>query len=290
MALDFQQALDQYGFVGVLVKNNPELKGLFNRAVTEEWNSARFERELANTPWWKRLNERKRQVAVMQATDPATWNTTFGNKKNEIHALANRMGITLTSGAQIDSWAKAAIENDWDENALRTFLMDRGKPTFAKANGGYVNEAGQIESQVRSTYSAYGIPLSQGRVDQIVKGVIGGRATIDGLVNEARSAAKKQYAQFAQEIDAGLTIADIADPYRQTMANTLELPDTEITLNDPAIKRALMNVGPDGKAATKPLYQFERELKEDPRWQRTKQAHNEYSTVLQQVGKDWGFA
>lgn len=288
MALDFQQALDQYGFVGLLAKSNPELSPLFKKAVDQEWNSARFERELANTPWWKRLSERKRSIAVMRSTDPATWKTTFDSKRSEVSALAQRMGLKVDSNI----WAQQALENDWDEAALRAALTydPRTKNSFSVVNGGLTGEAGQIEGQVKETYAAYGLPVSQTRVQQVAQAVMGGRNSIDGIVNETRNLAKKQYSQFAQEIDAGMTIREIADPYVQTMANVLETPDSEITLNDAFVRKALQHKGADGKPAAMPLYEFERQLKDDPRWGQTKQAKNETYALLQQLGKDWGFA
>jgi hypothetical protein len=56
VALDFQTALSQYGAVGVFAQQQPEINALLQRAINEEWDSARFERELWNTNWWKSLN------------------------------------------------------------------------------------------------------------------------------------------------------------------------------------------------------------------------------------------
>jgi hypothetical protein len=71
----------------------------------------------------------------------------------------------------------------------------------------------------------------------------------------------------------------------------LELPGTQIDFaKDPSIKKALQYKDPKtGQPQVKPLWQFERELKDDSRWQYTKQAKNETYAILQQVGQDWGF-
>jgi hypothetical protein len=287
MPINFEDALDQYGFVGVMVKNNPELRPLLDQAIKGEWDSARFQRELANTAWYKRFSERQRAIGVQKATDPATWAKTLEAKKLEVQALANHMGITL--GKNVGLWAERAIANEWDEGALRAAWANTRGLTFATANGGLTGEAGEVENHIRETYAAYGIPVSADRIKQVARWVIGGQNSLGGIDNEVRAQAKKQYAQFATEFDQGMTLKEIADPYIQQMANTLELPGSQINLDDPAIKKALQFKDAKGVAQVKPLWQFERELKDDSRWQYTKQAKNETYAILQQVGNDWGF-
>jgi hypothetical protein len=74
-----------------------------------------------------------------------------------------------------------------------------------------------------------------------------------------RARAKAAFPQFANQIDAGMTVRDIADPYISTYAQTLEVPETQVTLKDPAIKKALAQTGQDGTTQTSmPLWQFQR--------------------------------
>jgi hypothetical protein len=280
MPLDMQEALDQYGFVGTLAKQHPELKGLLAQAVKGEWNSARFERALQDTKWYKALSERKRQVALLKTTDPATWKANLANKTTELTSLASRMGVKINAAY----WAERALENDWDEASLRAIVMTNYDPRMTGSG-----EAKEIEAQLRETYTAYGMPVSADKVDDFKRQIMAGRNTIGGIQQAVITAAKKHYSQFAEEIDAGLSIRDIADPFVQTMANTLEISPTDIGLSDKYIKQALSARDSSGKPATMSLSEFERQLKNDARWGRTKQAKDETYSVLQQVGQDWGF-
>lgn len=283
MALDFQTAMNQYGFVGVLVQNTPELLPLFQQAVNEEWDSSRFERELANTAWYKRLNENGRQLALLQATDPATYSEQIENKKQQIDIAARQMGV---QGIDLTTLAYHALANGWDDTQLRAYIVDAAGWMANGGNGGFTGQAGEIESHIRSTYAAYGYDnVGQWIIQGYAKDILAGRQTLGGADNEIRNAAKALYPAFAEQIDSGKTLADLADPYVQTMANTLELDGAAIKLNDPAIKKALQ--GPDGKTPMS-MWQFERQLKDDARWQYTKNAKNEAYSVLQQVGNDWG--
>lgn len=280
MALDLQTALSQYGYTQALVDSNWELKAKFTQAVAEEWDSARFERELMTTMWYKNFSERQRAIEVQRTTDPATWAATLDNKTRQISTLANRLGL---SGVDAAYWAKAALQWEWDESTLQTILVDSANQRGV--SGGLTGAMGEAENHIKNTWANYGLDISDATLAQWSKEIIAGRQTLGGLDNEARNYAKKTYAAFADQLDAGMTMREIADPYMQTMANTLELSGGAVSLKDPHVKRALQ--GTNGQPLA--MWEFERSLKDDARWQSTKQAKNETYAVLDQVGKDWGF-
>lgn len=90
-----------------------------------------------------------------------------------------------------------------------------------------------------------------------------------------------------------MTVQDIADPYIQTMANLLEVNPDTLSLQTPLIKKALQGTvtTTNGKstASSTPLWQFEQEVRKDPRWWNTSNAHSQVAGFLTQLGQDWGF-
>jgi hypothetical protein len=77
------------------------------------------------------------------------------------------------------------------------------------------------------------------------------------------------------------------------MAKTLEISDAGITTNDKYIQRALTYRPTVGQKVQAPqplnLADFERELKNDPRWNRTKGAQDSIMSAGRQVLTDMGF-
>jgi hypothetical protein len=73
------------------------------------------------------------------------------------------------------------------------------------------------------------------------------------------------------------------------MSNILELPYSAVDLFDPKIRSALSFTLPDGKVGTKSIYDFEKELRQDPRWQYTNNAKEAVSNSVTKVLKDFGF-
>ena len=67
------------------------------------------------------------------------------------------------------------------------------------------------------------------------------------------------------------------------MAAILEIPESTITLDDPTLRGA---IGPD-KPMT--IFDFQKQLRKDARWQYTDQAREEVSSAALKVLRDFGF-
>ena len=89
--------------------------------------------------------------------------------------------------------------------------------------------------------------------------------------------------KVAQMVDNGLDLDVIYSPYKKLMAATLEIDPTSISLNDPTLRMA---IGPDKEM---PIYEYQRSLRKDPRWQFTDKAREKVSEVASRVLKDFGF-
>lgn len=84
-------------------------------------------------------------------------------------------------------------------------------------------------------------------------------------------------------MQSGVDLETVYAPYKRTMASILELPENAIDFNDPTLRRA---IGPDKPTN---LYDFEKSLKKDPRWQYTSNAREEVSNIALSVLRDFGF-
>ena len=108
--------------------------------------------------------------------------------------------------------------------------------------------------------------------------------------NNIRDMASSAFPQFSDKIKAGVNLKTLADPYIQSMSNILEVPSSSIDLFDPTVRSALSYTAADGKPATKSLYDFEQQLRNDPRWAKTSNARQAMDNVGLQVLKNFGLA
>ena len=89
--------------------------------------------------------------------------------------------------------------------------------------------------------------------------------------------------QVKKLLGQGVDLQTIYSPYKQTMAKVLEINPETITLDDPVLRSAINQTGETS------LYDFQRGLRKDPRWQYTNNAREEVSNSVMQVLKDFGF-
>jgi len=108
--------------------------------------------------------------------------------------------------------------------------------------------------------------------------------SIDVIKNTNRQTARLGMPdRVAGLLDQGVDLDTIYAPYKKVMASVLELNPDSITLNDPTLRGA---IGPDREMT---LYDFQRSLRKDPRWQYTDNAREEVSSAALKVLQDFGF-
>jgi hypothetical protein len=128
-----------------------------------------------------------------------------------------------------------------------------------------------------------GITLSPEQLDTFTLRIKKGE-DISLIQNEIRKlAAIGRPDNVKKLIESGVDLSTIYSPYKEVLAQTLEINPNGITLNDPALRMA---IGPDKEMS---LYDYQRALRKDPRWQYTDNARQTVSSGLTQVLRDFGF-
>jgi hypothetical protein len=116
---------------------------------------------------------------------------------------------------------------------------------------------------------------------------------MDAMHQHAIDTAKSLYPGIAHNLDAGMTVQTVADPFVQSMGKLLEIDPNSIGIDNPLVKRALQGqtINQGGKTSTQmtTLTDFENQVRADPRWQHTQNAYDTAATALVTVGRDWGF-
>ena len=136
---------------------------------------------------------------------------------------------------------------------------------------------------ILGTAKANGVTLNQTQVDSFAKRVQDG-TDIKIINNEIRGIAGLGMPEKVQKLLAqGIDLDTIYSPYKNLMASILELNPDSIDLKDPTLRSA---IGPDKEM---PIYDFEKALRKDYRWQYTDNAKRDVSNVALKVLRDFGF-
>jgi hypothetical protein len=134
-----------------------------------------------------------------------------------------------------------------------------------------------------------GIKLSDADATSYANKIVAGLVDENTVYGTIRESAASAFPSLADKIKAGLDLKTLASPYIQSMSDILEIPDTAIDLFDPKIRSAMAYTLPDGKVGTKSIYDFEKELRKDDRWQYTNKAREQAASVATTVLRDFGF-
>lgn len=286
--LSSSELAEQYGFASSFLNSNPELKKLFQQAVAGTWSTDKFQAKLRNTKWWKTHSKDEREYLLKLKSDPATAKQEMSQARTKLTQMANQMGLVMSSSVKkhIETAVYNMVAKGWDEGQIRNYLGQ-----FLNFSGENLQgEAGQTVMEMREYAYSMGIKLDDKFYTDAARLIARGMATVQDYKSKILNKAKASFPQWNAQLEAGQTVADIASPYLQSMAEILELPPGSVNLFDTTIKKALNYTNPGTlQKEAKPLWQFENELRNDPRWKKTKNAQDSLFQVGHQVLADFGF-
>jgi hypothetical protein len=221
------------------------------------------------------------KIATINAT------TAYGRGLTDVKAAIEsaRLGAGAELSAdEISAIAQEAYDKGLDrvKNTLNEFIDSKFKFGATAAKG----EAGKAVTALTKVAAANGLDLQKAFGSQLPNwlAAINRGESVDTFTKQIRDVAKIGMPEkVARLIDQGIDLDTIYSPYKNIMANTLEINPETINMNDPTLRSAITA---DSEV---PLYQFERQLRGDTRWQYTNQAKGEVANATQQILKDFGF-
>tara|TARA_R110002126_G_scaffold229495_3_gene373848 strand:+ start:49 stop:1719 length:1671 start_codon:yes stop_codon:yes gene_type:complete len=221
---------------------------------------------------------------IGQLKDTSAYARGLASAKAYIESVASGLTGTM-SPERLDAFVKKMYDsaNDKDPNIINRELAALISYKPGTQLGGAI---GGDLTTLRATARANGFDLDtqfgssiNDWLQRLAKG-----ESIETFKNTIRGAAKLGLPdKVANLLDQGLDIKDIYAPYRNVMASVLEVAPDSIGLDDKTLRSA---IGPEKEMS---LYDFQRTLRNDPRWQYTDNARQETSSTVLGVLRDFGF-
>jgi len=282
--LDASELAENYGFALSFFKSNSELWKVFNKAVRGNWTSTKFQAALKNTRWYRKTEKSYRDYLFAKADDPASMAAKINATTAQVVDAATTMGARLSykKAAMI---ARNSIAHGWSDSQTRDYLSNYVR----MKNGVFYGEAADTAQALRETAWRNGVRISSTTLQKYARAVARGDMSVEEYKTKIRKSAASLAPDHADQLAAGQDLYDIAQPYMQSMASTLEIPSTDIDLFDKTIRSALSNRDSKGRPVSKTLWEFERDLRQDSRWLKTDKARDEMSSTAKSVLSTFGF-
>ncbi len=315
-------ARSKYGNVDSIFLYDPELKQLLIDAVgdpataKDDMNADEFARRLGASDWAirnastyaKRDAERRQYTETLdkynqqleladtqekkdvilskigQLNTTSTYARGLASAKAYIESVASGLTGTM-SPERLDAFVKRMYDsaNDKDPNIINRELSALISYKPGTQLGGAI---GADLTTLRATARANGFNLDTqfgSNINDWLQRLAKGES-IETFKNTIRGAAKLGLPdKVANLLDQGLDLKDIYAPYRNVMASVLEVAPDSINLDDKTLRMA---IGPEKEMS---IYDFQRTLRKDARWQYTNSAREEASDSVLKVLRDFGF-
>jgi hypothetical protein len=221
---------------------------------------------------------------IGQLNNTSSYARGLASAKAFIEATASGLTGTMDP-VRLDAFVKKMYDsaNDKDPNIINRELAALISYKPGTQLGGAV---GADLTILRATARANGFDLDTTFKDQINNWMqrLAVGESVETFKNTIRSQAKLGLPdKVANLLDQGLDLANIYAPYKNVMAAVLEVAPDSISLNDGTLRSA---IGPEKEMS---LYDFQRTLRKDARWQYTDNARTEASDSVLKVLRDFGF-
>lgn len=288
-----------FGFVGAMADAIPELKQILNQAVAQQWTNDRFIMAVSASNWYRTNADHAREFLTLQAVDPATAQQNWIRASGDIWTYAHQQGINLNDqqAAEAAMWKMmnpTATDDATRVHLARTYFDPN--QDWSQLNGTAAQYARDIQEVGRQygwdDFDNYG--ASRDWLGKMMRG----ESDPEGFQRAMIDYAKVKYPGLHDQLLAGSTLKDLAQPYVDAYSKILEMPATAINwYEDNTIQKALQyqpTTGGNGGTGTQsngtmPIYQFQQTLRQDPRWSKTDNAIASTGDLVTQIGKDWGF-
>ena len=303
-----------YDLPDYIFKTVPKLGELLVKAVNEGWDDDKFLSQAKLTTWWQQNSApiRTRIIArakfnELQAGGQDASKTEYAMDtatiKRSVQARARQLGSNLDENAINQIVARiydGFLEND--TVAIDSFIAPYiSKVTSIVGTGtgmqptGYTGQALQNYQALQAVAKANGLGIKdilprlsvlpgQNLDDVVLQKLATGELDINRLAQDARMIAAQGSPDYVKNLlQQGYDLEQIYAPYKNVMAQLLELNPDEIELNDNTLRSAI------GQDREMNVYDFKKALRKDSRWQYTENAREEVANSVLGVLRDFGF-
>lgn len=259
-----------FGYTLAFFNSNPELKALLARATSQSYSTARFVAELQNTKWFRTSSESMRKYQALSQGDPATFKSQVDSIAARLMNMGGEIGAPLAQNTA-NRMAIQAMQLGWTDDQMRRMLAGM---IYTQNGGDYSGKAGAYQQQFNEMAADYGLTISGPTMRGWVRDAVLGARDPMGVKQSLQRIAASKYVALKDRIMEGETVREIADPYIQSYAKTLEINPEQVGLDDNLIQQALQSKDAKGQPSTQTLYEFEQTLRNDPRWAKTSNAQD----------------
>lgn len=246
----------------LMVKNpqTGQMQNILQVAAQNNWDQATLDAALTSTKWFQQNSDTMRNYQQLQNQDPAQYHQDVAGQAAIIALTAQQWGVNLTP-QQVGAMAGQALSLGWNQQQINQAiashaqftqgLQSAGAASYTGAgtvpNGG--GQLGGIMDQYMQIAKQNLIPLSPQSAYQWAVNTLAGSTNQASYNAYIQAQAKSLFPQFSNQIDQGISVGTLAQPYQQAAASVLGMDPNQINMTDPKFLVGLTGNGATGHKA-----------------------------------------
>lgn len=275
----------KFKYSRAVLEATPELLEIYRKAYVKEWSDDRLRINIENSNWYRNNSTKWREVEETRLKNPAEFDQAVAARVAVIGKKAEALGATVDA-IELQALATESLYGGWNDAELNDHL--RAEIEISEGVGMF-GEAGKYEMALRELANKHGVQYT----DDWFRSNARESAVMDGVGDleiQIREDSANQYEQWGDQIRQGTTNIGVkSGSYRKSLERMYDLEDGQASVFDPEIQKALTNRDSDNAVSTAPLWKFEQNLRESPKWTTTKNGAETMSNVAQGMLQEWGF-
>lgn len=284
-----QIIMKEFGSYAAYIGIDPVVDQALGQLARNEIDGTRFDAKIRSSQWWKNTNDFIRQWELKERTPGSTAQKEIEDRVQRMTDYAlSEFGVTVSPDAvrafARDSLRQGMLDAVWQNGVAALIVKGSDLGAIDQLRSGNVGQ------RLRRINADYGYTADDKFLNTSISNVAMGKMTESSYKGEVLKQVKSLYGSDVGELlDQDYTIAEIAAPYTQIAARTLELDNVD--MSDPKFRAALDFTDENGKRRKMTLGEWQQKLRSDPQygWSKTQEARNlasdAASTILRAFGK-----
>jgi hypothetical protein len=293
-------------WISNLLKNVPELQKIYNTVYDPKKKEFIYSEDaivnLITSSNWYLTNGPKvaANIAARYKFGEKYYNQQISQYKITISAIARTLGLDIADAkvaSYLSGLAETSYLNGWDDAYIENTIVSNGDMIGSIAGGAYATQVQNLAEYA----NLMGVSLSETdrkNYQARLVGTVGPNglrqaSNLDALKKEVVDQQSLLYPMFSDDFAAGRTLWDVTALHRKKWADLLEVSPDSLDWNDPLWKDGKIFTMVDeksGKVLARPVWDAEKLIKKDERWQYTENADRTYEAYGLGILNKFGFA
>lgn len=274
-----ERAKELYGYLGWFI-DHEEVGPILLQAAQEGWSPDRLQGALTKTKWWKKTSESARQFDALLLMDNATAERRIRETGLSIELEAARLGLKIPDN-RVFSMSVEALRQAWNPEELQLAIASELKfrPKAAEQGG-----VGRLMQNVRELAAQFMVPIDDRQAFGWAQRIAAGVADQGHVEAQFQRLARARFPQLRDEIDSGVTPQQFFDPYRNIIAQELEIAPDDVDLMSERFSPVVNFTDPRTQEQRPMTFgEVERFVRASPEFARTANAREMVSDAAQTV-------